>query len=57
MKMVEVWFGIIERQAIQRGTFRDVRELTTKIREFISGWNPQRNRSSGPRPRGAKADR
>jgi hypothetical protein len=37
--MVEVWFGIIERQAIRRGTFRSVRELTTKIRTFITGWN------------------
>jgi hypothetical protein len=35
----EVWFGIIERQAIRRGTFRSVRELMTKIRQFINGWN------------------
>ncbi|WP_405182452.1 IS630 family transposase [Nocardia sp. NBC_01377] len=41
MNLVEVWFGIIERQAIHRGTFRNVRELTTKIREFINGWNPR----------------
>ena len=41
MNLVEVWFGIIERQAIHRGTFRSVRELTTKIREFINGWNPR----------------
>ncbi|EEN83992.1 hypothetical protein RHOER0001_0237, partial [Rhodococcus erythropolis SK121] len=24
-----------------RGTFRSVRELTAKIREFINGWNPR----------------
>ncbi|TDP37682.1 hypothetical protein DFR75_10432 [Nocardia ignorata] len=37
MNLVEVWFGIIERQPIHRGTFRNIRELTTKIREFING--------------------
>ena len=39
MNLVEVWFGIVERQAIHRGTFRSVRELTGKIRAFIDGWN------------------
>jgi transposase len=39
MNLVEVWFSIIERQAIRRGTFRSVRELTAKIRTFIDGWN------------------
>jgi transposase len=39
MNLVEVWFGIIERQAIHRGTFGSVRDLNTKIRAFIDGWN------------------
>jgi hypothetical protein len=39
MNLVEVWFGIIERQAIRRGTLGSVRDLTTKIRAFIDGWN------------------
>ena len=39
MNLVEVWFGIIERQAIHRGSYRNVRDLTTKIRAFIDGWN------------------
>ena len=39
MNLVEVWFGIIEKQAIHRGTFTSVRDLTTKIRAFIDGWN------------------
>ncbi|MBA3338938.1 MAG: IS630 family transposase, partial [Geodermatophilaceae bacterium] len=39
MNLVEVWFGIIERQAIHRGTFRSVTELTAKIRAFIDGRN------------------
>jgi hypothetical protein len=34
-----VCFGIIERPAIRRGTFGSVRDLTTKIRGFIDGWN------------------
>ncbi len=32
-------FGIIERQAIRRGTFNSVRDLNAKIRAFITGWN------------------
>ncbi|MEQ7010908.1 IS630 family transposase, partial [Actinopolymorpha sp. B17G11] len=39
MNLVEVWFSIIERQAIHRGTFRSVRDLITKIHQFITGWN------------------
>jgi transposase len=39
LNLVEIWFGIIERQAIHRGTFGNVRELTTAIKRFIAGWN------------------
>jgi transposase len=39
MNLVEIWFGIIERQAIHRGTFGSVHDLNAKIRAFISGWN------------------
>jgi len=39
LNLVEVWFGIIERQAIHRGTFASVRDLMAKIRQFITGWN------------------
>jgi transposase len=42
LNLVEVWFGIIERQAIRRGTFRSVKELNAKIRAFIDGWNDER---------------
>ena len=38
LNLVEVWFGIIERQAIHRGSFGSVRELNAKIRTFVS-WN------------------
>lgn len=43
LNLVEVWFGIIERQAIHRGTFRSVRELNAKIRAFIDGWNDRKH--------------
>ena len=43
LNLVEVWFGIIERQAIRRGTFRSVRELNSKIRDFINGWNTRKH--------------
>ena len=39
LNLVEVWFGIIQRQAIGRGTFTSVGDLITKIRAFINGWN------------------
>ena len=43
MNLVEVWFGIIERQAIRGGTFVSVRELIGKICEFISSWNNRKH--------------
>jgi hypothetical protein len=39
LNLVEVWFGIIERQAIHRGTFRSVRDLMLKIRQSKAGTN------------------
>jgi len=39
LNLVEVWFGIIERQAIHRGTFGSVKDLNAKIRAFVDGWN------------------
>ena len=41
LNLVEVWFGIIERQALRRGTFTSVRDLMIKIRQFINSWNPR----------------
>nr|WP_161926446.1 IS630 family transposase [Gordonia crocea] len=41
MNLVEAWFGIVERQAIRRGVFTSVKDLNTKIRAFIDGWNPR----------------
>lgn len=39
MNLVEVFFGIITRQAIRRGTFPSVADLTAAIRRFIDAWN------------------
>ncbi len=39
MNLVEIFFGIITRQAIRRGTFGSVRELIEAITRFIDGWN------------------
>ena len=34
-----IFFAIITRQAIRRGSFDSVRELIDAIRRFIDGWN------------------
>jgi len=39
LNMVEIFFGIITRQAIRRGTFRSVTELKNAIETYIDGWN------------------
>jgi transposase len=39
LTLVEVFFGIITRQAIRRGTFASVKDLVAAIRRFIDGWN------------------
>jgi len=39
MNLVEAWFSLAERQAIHRGSYTSVRDLNTKLRDFIDGWN------------------
>lgn len=39
LNLVEVFFGIITRQAIRRGSFDSVKELISAISNFIAGWN------------------
>ena len=39
LNMVEIFFGIITRQAIRRGTFTSVKDLIAAIEIFIDGWN------------------
>jgi transposase len=39
LNMVEIFFGIIARQAIRRGTFTSVKDLIAAIATLIDGWN------------------
>jgi len=39
MNLVEVFFSIITRQAIHRGTYTSVADLVAAIENFIDGWN------------------
>lgn len=39
LNMVEIFFSIITRQAIRRGSFRSTDELHTAIETYIAGWN------------------
>jgi hypothetical protein len=39
LNLVEVFFRIITRQAIRRGSFDSVKQLVTAIRAFIDGYN------------------
>jgi transposase len=39
LNLVEVFFGIITRQAIRRGSFDSVKQLIGAIRTYIDGWN------------------
>jgi transposase len=39
LNMVEIFFGIITRQAIRRGTFTSVKDLIAAIEIFIEAWN------------------
>lgn len=39
LNQVEIWFNIITQKAIRRGTFRSVKELITKIQEYVDRYN------------------
>lgn len=39
LNMVEVFFSIITKQAIRRGSFTSVKDLTAAIRRFVDAWN------------------
>jgi len=43
LNLVEVWFGIIDKQAIRRGVFTSVKDLNAKVRQFITGWNNRKH--------------
>jgi transposase len=39
LNQVEIWFNLITQRAIRRGTFRSVKELVSKIEEYIRQYN------------------
>ncbi|MFQ5792603.1 MAG: IS630 family transposase [Acidobacteriota bacterium] len=39
LNQVEIWFNIITQRAIRRGTFRNVKDLTTNIERFVKAYN------------------
>jgi len=50
MNLVEVFFSIVERQAIRRGVLKSVKDLNTKIRPSSTAGTNEVTPSSGPRP-------
>ncbi len=39
LNQVEIWFNIITQRAIRRGTFKSVKELISKINQFVQQYN------------------
>ena len=39
LNQVEIWFHLITQQAIRRGTFKSVKELVTKIQDYVRNYN------------------
>ena len=39
LNLVEVFFSIVERQALRRGDFASVSDLVTAISRFCAAWN------------------
>ena len=39
LNQVERWFGIITQRAIRRGSFSSVKQLTSKIQQFVENYN------------------
>ncbi|MGW3730282.1 IS630 family transposase [Streptomyces sp. NPDC000851] len=41
LNQIEIWFGILTRQSIRRGTFSSVDVLVKQIRDYINSWNQE----------------
>ena len=39
LNQVEIWFNIITRRAIRRGSFRKVKELIERVERYTAKWN------------------
>ncbi len=40
MNQIEIWFSILARQVIRRGSFRSKQDLRAKIERYIAHLNP-----------------
>jgi putative transposase len=47
LNQMEIWFNLITQQAIRRGTFSSVKELKSKIQQYIDTYNRHPRPSSG----------
>jgi transposase len=41
LNLIERWFAELDQKAVRRGTFRSVRELQSRITEFLAAWNAE----------------
>lgn len=41
LNQVEIWFNIVTQKAIRRGTFRNVKDLVSKIDQFVNHYNKE----------------
>ena len=48
LNQVERWFGLITQRAIRRGSFRSVRDLVTRINQFVQHYNATADPFPGP---------
>jgi putative transposase len=42
---VEIWFNLVAQRAIHHGTFRSVKELVSKIEQFVQRYNNLKTQS------------
>src|SRR6266545_530729 len=47
MNQVETWFSILQRQALTRDSFADVRALAARIERYIRDWDERATRCAG----------
>ena len=52
LNMVEIFFSIITRQAIRRGSFTSVKDLIAAIENFTDGWNDRCHPFTWTKPAG-----
>ena len=41
LNLIERWFAELDQKAVRRGVFRSVRELQSRITEFLTAWNAE----------------